>query len=40
MLFWQDVVLTAPPYPYAVGEPEVPLEKCWVVTPILYVGLA
>ena len=33
MLFWQDVVLTVPPYPYAVDEPsDVPLNQGWVVT--------
>ena len=37
MLFWQDVVLTVPPYPYAVGEPsDIPLEKCLVVRPQLF----
>ena len=35
----QDVVLTVPPYPYAVGEPsDAPLEKCWVVRPQLLFG--
>ena len=32
ILFWQDIVLTVPPYPYAVGEP----EKCCVVRPQLF----
>ena len=37
MLFWQDVVLTFPPYQYAVGEPsDGPIEKCWVVRPQLF----
>ena len=32
MLFWQDVVLTIPPYPYALGEPsDVPLDERWAV---------
>ena len=32
MLFWQDVVLTVPPYPYALGEPSgVLLDECCVV---------
>ena len=30
-MFWHDVVLSVPPYPYAKGEPpNSPLEKCWV----------
>jgi len=37
MLFWQDVVLTVPPYPYTMEDPcKVPLEKCWVVRPQLF----
>ena len=37
MLFWQDVALTAPPYPYALGEPsDVPFDECWVVRPQLF----
>ena len=32
MLFWQDVVLTVPPYPCAVDEP----SDCWVVRPQLF----
>ena len=37
MLFWQDVVLTVPPFQYAVDEPSnVPLEDCWVVRPQLF----
>ena len=37
MLFWQDVVHTVPPNPYALGEPsDVPLDKCWVVRPQLF----
>ena len=32
MLFWQDIVLTVSPYPYAVGESsDIPLEKCRLV---------
>ena len=37
MLFWQDVVLTVPPYPYALGEPfDVYLDQCWAVRPQLF----
>ena len=35
----QDVVLSVPPYPCAVGgPPDVPLEKCWMVRPQLFFG--
>ena len=31
-------MLTVPPYPYAVGDSDVPLEKCWLVRPQLFFG--
>ena len=41
MLFWQDVVFTVSPYPYALGEPsDAPLDECWVVRPQLFFSQA